>query len=132
MANRMLARARKSSFAADIAAAVSEAAGFAAWLHADMGDIGTARSYYRMAIDRARVAGQNLLAGYMLGSLAGFETDGSDPGLAFRLASEALGIGINYSSERVIEKARHFRRSYTGPASAYVQNFDEQLRSTIL
>jgi transcriptional regulator with XRE-family HTH domain len=267
MANRVLVRARKSPFAADIAAAVSEAAGFSAWLHADMHDIGTARSYYRMAIDLARLASQNLLAGYMIGSLAAFEIDGNAPGLAlsliaearrqigetphstpkawldviealglatigkaadarhalsraaktierdagsdpapwpwvfsfdepklagyralvavrlgrpadalacfadslsaaqsapkqratimlevataarqdgtkqrdservdeaFRLASEALSIGINYSSERVIEKARYFRRSYTGPDSAYAQNFDEKLRSTLL
>jgi transcriptional regulator with XRE-family HTH domain len=266
MANRMLSRARKSPFATDIAAAVSEAAGFAAWLHADMYDIGTARTYYRLAIDRARFAGQDLLAAYMLGSLAAFEIDINDTGPAlaliaearqqlggashptplawldsiealglacvgesdnadrtlgrasniiergessdsvpwpwvfafdhaklagyralvavrlnrpedalthfadslsgtqpapkqratvmlevataarqdgierkdseridesFRLASEALGIGITYSSERVMEKARRFRRSYLGPATIYSQNFDEQLRSTL-
>jgi hypothetical protein len=64
----MLARTGKTPFAADVAAAASEAAGFAAWLHADMYDIGSARAYYRMAIARARQAGQDLLAGYMLGS----------------------------------------------------------------
>lgn len=79
MANRQLARAAQSPFAADVAAAASEAAGFAAWLHADMHDIGSARAYYRMAIDRARRAGHDLLAGYMLGSLAAFEIDCGDP-----------------------------------------------------
>ncbi len=267
MANHLLSRARKSPFASEIAAAVSEAAGFAAWLHADMHDIGTARTYYRLAIDRARVARQDLLAGYMLGSLAAFEIDGDNPGLglaliaearrqigeaphptpqawlyaiealslaaigkaadadralikarkaieqgsesapvpwpwvfsfdqpklagyqalvavrlnrpadalaffadslsatqpapkqraavmfevataarqdgidkrdservdeSFRLASEALGIGIAYSSERVIEKARRFRRNYMGPATSHVRNFDDQLRTTLL
>lgn len=267
MANHLLTRARKSPFAVDIAAAVSEAAGFAAWLHADMHDIGTARTYYRLAIDRARFARQDLLAGYMLGSLAAFEIDGDDPGLglaliaearrqigeapnptprawldaiealslaaigkaaeadgallrawkaidkgsesapvpwpwvfpfdqpklagyqalvavrlnrpaealaafadslsaaqpapkqratimlevataarqdgmrqkdnerideSFRLAAEALGIGIAYSSERVIEKARRFRRNYKGSSTSHVRNFDEQLRSTLL
>jgi hypothetical protein len=267
MANHLLSRARKSPFAADIAAAVSEAAGFAAWLHADMHDIGTARTYYRLAIDRARLARQNLLAAYMLGSLAAFEIDGDDPGLglaliaearrqigeaphptphawldsiealslaaigkgadadnalsrarktverisepapvpwpwvfsfdqpklagyhalvsvrlerpddalaafadslsatqpapkqrattmlevataarqdgmrkndserideSFRLAAEALGIGIAYSSERVIEKARRFRRHYAGPGTSHVRSFDEKLRSTLL
>jgi transcriptional regulator with XRE-family HTH domain/HAMP domain-containing protein len=267
MANRLLSRARKSPFATDIAAAVSEAAGFAAWLYADMYDIGTARTYYRLAIDRARLAKQRLLAAYMLGSLAAFEIDGDDPGLglaliaearrqigdalhstpqawldsiealslaaigkgadadnalsrarkavergsesapvpwpwvfsfdkpklagyralvavrlerptdalaafadslsatqpapkqratimlevamaarqdgmrkndrerideSFRLASEALGIGIAYSSERVIEKARLFRRNYAGPGTSYVRSFDEKLRSTLL
>ena len=267
MANHLFARAHKSPFAADIAAAVSEAAGFAAWLHADMYDIGTARTYYRLAIDRARFARQDLLAGYMLGSLAAFEIDGNDPSLglaliaearrqigdtphptpqawldaiealslaamgkaadadgallrawktigkgsesasvpwpwvfsfdqpklagyqalaavrlnrpaealaafadslsatqpapkqratimlevataarqdgmaqkdderideSFRLASEALGIGVSYSSERLIEKARCFRRNYTGPSTNHVRTFDEQLRSTLL
>src|SRR5580700_7516923 len=89
MANHLFSRARKSLFATDIAAAVSEAAGFAAWLHADMHDIGTARTYYRLAIDRARLAGQDLLAGYMLGSLAAFEIDGDDPGLGLALIAEA-------------------------------------------
>jgi transcriptional regulator with XRE-family HTH domain len=267
MANRVLARARQSPFAADLAAAVSEAAGFAAWLHADMRDIGTARTYYRLAIDRARFAGQDLLAGYMLGSLAAFEIEGEDPGLglaligqarrqigetphptpqawldciealglaatgkgadadlalvraqraieggsgaspvpwpwvfsfdqpklagyralvavrlgrpadalscfadsltatqpapkqratvmlevataacqdgteqkdservdeSFRLASEALALGVSYSSERVIDKARRFRRTYEGPATAHVRGFDERLRSTLV
>jgi transcriptional regulator with XRE-family HTH domain len=266
MSNRLLSRARKSPFASDIAGAVSETAGFAAWLHADMHDTGTARTYYRLAIDRARLAGKDLLAGYMLGSLAAFEIDSGDPSLAlaltaearrqmgefshptpqawldcvealslahlgrgddadqalrrasraiegpgsepvpwpwvfsfdrpklagyralvavrlnrpeealtcfadslsatqpapkqraiimlevataarqegmkkkdteridesFRLAAEALSIGILYSSERVTERARHFRRSYDGPVTDYTRNFDEQLRSTLV
>ena len=89
MANRLLARADKTPYAADVAAAASEAAGFAAWLHADMYDIGSARAYYRMAIGRARQAGQDLLAGYMLGSLAAFEIDGGDPELGLTLVGEA-------------------------------------------
>jgi hypothetical protein len=251
-----------------VAAAASEAAGFAAWLHADMYDIGSARAYYRMAISRARQAGQDLLAGYMLGSLAAFETDGGDPELgltligearqqigatphpsprawldatealsfatarrdsdaashalaraaraidqdrrtepppwpwvfpfdhaklagyralvavrltrpgdalaafteslsaaqpapkqravimlevataarqdgtarrdsdrideSFRLACEALGVGTAYSSERIVDRARRFRREYTGPATSYVRDFDDQLRSALL
>jgi hypothetical protein len=47
-------------------------------------------------------------------------------------AAEALGIGIAYSSERVIEKVRRFRRGYTGPGTFHVRNFDERLRSTLL
>jgi transcriptional regulator with XRE-family HTH domain len=267
MANRMLARASRTPYAADVAAAASEAAGFAAWLHADMYDIGTARAYYRMAIDRASRAGHDLLAGYMLGSLAVFEIDGGDPELgvtliagarqqigaafhpaprawldaiealglaaarhdgeaamraltraaktieqnrrpepppwpwvfpfdhgklagyhalvavrltrpaealaafaeslsgaqpapkqravvmlevataacqdgmarrdsdrvdeAFRLACEALGVGISYSSERVIERARRFRREYSGQPTSYVREFDDQLRAAL-
>jgi hypothetical protein len=48
---------------------------------------------------------------------------------AFRLAGEALAMGVTYSSERVIERARRFRRGYTGPDNSYVREFDEQLRS---
>jgi transcriptional regulator with XRE-family HTH domain len=267
LANHLLARAGRTRYAAQIAAAASEAAGFAAWLHADMYDIGTARAYYRLAIDRARRAGQDLLAGYMLGSLAAFETDDGDSELglslitdarqqigptshpvprawldatealslaaarrdgdaatlaltragkaidedrrsepppwpwvflfdhaklagyralvavrltrpadalaafaesfsaaqpapkqhavvmlevataacqdgtarrdsdrvdeAFRLACEALGVGVSYSSERVIERARRFRRGYSGPATGYVREFDDQLRTAM-
>jgi transcriptional regulator with XRE-family HTH domain len=266
MANRLLARASRTPFSADVAAAASEAAGFAAWLHADMYDLGTARAYYRMAIDRARRAGQDLLAGYMLGSLAAFEIDSGDPefGLtliadarqqigatphpaprawldatealslaaarrdsdaahalaraamiieqnrgsepppwpwvfpfdhaklagyralvavrlnrpadalaafteslsaaqpapkqravamlevataarqegtsrhdsdridaAFRLACEALSVGITYSSERVIERARCFRREYSGPVTSCIREFDDQIRTVL-
>jgi transcriptional regulator with XRE-family HTH domain len=267
MANRLLTRARNSPFAADVAAAASEAAGFAAWLHADMYDIGTARNYYRLAIDRARRTEQDLLAGYMLGSLAAFEIEGGDSGQglvliaearrmigatshptprawldatealglatmggdgsaadqallraaaaietsrgslqppwpwvfpfdgaklagyralvavrlnrpdvalaafaeslsaaqpapkqraivmlevataarqdgtgrkdsdrideAFRLACEAVGIGETYSSERVIERSRRFRREYAGPTTSYVREFDDRLRTAM-
>jgi transcriptional regulator with XRE-family HTH domain len=266
MANRLLARSARTPYAADISAAASEAAGFAAWLHADMHDTGTARAYYHMAIDRAHRAGNDLLAGYMLGSLATFETDSGDPhhGLdliaaarkqigpkphsaplawidaieavalaavrldgqanealtrsartidldrhadpppwpwvfpfdhaklagyralaavrlgrpaealaafteslsatqpapkqraivmlevataacqaatvnhdtdrvdeAFQLASEALGAGVTYSSERVIERARRFRRDYAGPATIRTSEFDHQLRTAL-
>jgi hypothetical protein len=78
MANRMLGRARGPGIAADVAAALSEAAGLAGWLHTDMCDLGTARHYYRLAVDAARHTGHDLLAGYMLGSLAAFEIDAGD------------------------------------------------------
>jgi hypothetical protein len=39
---------------------------------------------------------------------------------SFRLATEALGIGIAYSSDRVIEKARRFRRDYAGPSTGWL------------
>ena len=73
-----------------VAAALSEAAGFAGWLHADMCDRGTARGYYRLAVGAARRAGpDDLLAGYMLGSLAAFEIDNGDPVTGLRLAERA-------------------------------------------
>src|SRR5258708_8043292 len=63
MARRMLGHDQGSG----VAAALSEAAGFAGWLHADMCDRGTARGYYRLAVGAARRAGHDLLAGDMLG-----------------------------------------------------------------
>ncbi|GAA1080162.1 helix-turn-helix domain-containing protein [Nocardiopsis composta] len=89
LAGRTLKRAQGTPFAADVAAAASEAAGFAAWLHADMGDAGSARAFYRASVDRARRAGQRLLDVYMLGSLAAFEIDADDPALGLSLAHEA-------------------------------------------
>ncbi|HEY7146270.1 MAG TPA: helix-turn-helix transcriptional regulator [Streptosporangiaceae bacterium] len=265
MASRVLARTRAAR--REVAAAVSEAAGLAAWLHADMCDLGTARMYYRMAVDAARHAGHDLLAGYMLGSLAAFEIEAGDPvsglGLAerartqlsksehpaphawlgaieavghatagadgyaadkalhraedaagssqaqmpppwpwlfpfdhaklagyralvcvrlrrpgdalaafaeslagprpapkqramvmlevatacchegmadrdttrvdeaFRLASEAVAAGARFGSERVIQRSRQFRRGYPGPATAQIQDFDRQFKSTL-
>jgi transcriptional regulator with XRE-family HTH domain len=266
MTHRLLARTRRSPLVGGVAAALSEAAGLAAWLHADMCDIGTARTYYRLAVDGARQAGHDLLAGYMLGSLAAFEIDTGDPvlgltlvararrqighaahptpqawlasiealghatarkdgtaagealgraagaagsaaavpppwpwlfpfdqaklagyralvavrlerpaealaafaesliavqpapkqraiimlevataasqdgarqkdtariGEAFQLAAEALGVGTMYSSERVIQRARAFRRDYGGPVTSQVRDLDQQLQSTL-
>jgi transcriptional regulator with XRE-family HTH domain len=89
MTQRILARTRRSPLAGGVAAALSEAAGLAAWLHADMCDIGTARTYYRLAVDGARQAGHELLAGYMLGSLAAFEIDTGDPLIGLTLVARA-------------------------------------------
>src|SRR5260370_18317367 len=77
MANRLLARAGKTPYAADVAAAASEAAGFAAWLHADMYDIGSARAYYRRAIGRAPQAGPDPPAGHTLRGRAPVESSAS-------------------------------------------------------
>jgi transcriptional regulator with XRE-family HTH domain len=89
MAHRMLGHEHGRGPDVGVAAALSEAAGFAGWLHADMCDRGTARSYYRMAVSAARRAGHDLLAGYMLGSLAAFEVDNGDPATGLRLAAQA-------------------------------------------
>ena len=51
---------------------------------------------------------------------------------SFRLACEALAVGVTYSSERIVDRARRFRREYTGPATSYVRDFDDQLRSALL
>lgn len=60
-----------------------------------------------------------------------FEKDRDRVREAFRLAAEAIHIGVTYSSERVIQHARGFRRGYGGPITEHVADFDEQLRSTL-
>jgi transcriptional regulator with XRE-family HTH domain len=102
MANRALGRTRGPGVAADVAASLSEAAGLAGWLHTDMCDQGTARYYYRLAVDAARHAGHDLLAGYMLGSPAAFEIDTGDHAAGLRLISRAREqmAGENHSTPR--------------------------------
>lgn len=57
--------------------------------------------------------------------------DSDRAGEAFRLAREALDTGLAYSSERIIDRARRFRRAYTGPVTSDVRAFDHQLRSVL-
>ena len=118
MAKRMLGQARGRRVAADVAAALSEAAGLAGWLHTDMCDHGAARFYYRLAADAAHHAGHDLLAGYMLGSLAAFEMDTGD---------YTGGLGL---IARVIQRSRIFRRDYAGPVTSSVQAFDRRVHAT--
>jgi transcriptional regulator with XRE-family HTH domain len=72
MATRMQAGIGDPVSATAMAAAVSEVAGLAGWLHWDMHDLGSARRSYRTAVEHAQRAGDSLLTGYMLGSLASF------------------------------------------------------------
>jgi hypothetical protein len=51
---------------------------------------------------------------------------------SFRLACEALGVGVAYSSERIVDRARRFRREYAGPVTSSVRDFDDQLHSALL
>ncbi|MFI7151208.1 hypothetical protein ACIBO2_40345 [Nonomuraea sp. NPDC050022] len=89
LANRVLGCASRSPYADEVRSALSEAAGFAAWVHADMQDTGSARFYYRRAIDSARQADNALLAAYMIGSLAAFEIDADDPLTGLNLLARA-------------------------------------------
>lgn len=56
-----------------IAAVGSEVASLAGWLAWDMGDNGSARTWYGGSIKAARRSGDRLLTAYQLGSLAQFE-----------------------------------------------------------
>jgi hypothetical protein len=58
-----------------LAAVGSEAAGLAGWLSWDMGDHGSARTWYGSAIKAAGRSGNRLLAAYQMGSLAQLEAD---------------------------------------------------------
>jgi hypothetical protein len=60
------------------------------------------------------------------------ERDAAQVDEAFRLAREALDLGMAYASERVMQLARRFRREYKGPTTQRVQDFDDQLRLTLL
>ncbi|MFI0418876.1 hypothetical protein [Spongiactinospora sp. 9N601] len=88
VARAVLARSATSPLRGQLLSVIAEAAGFAAWLHADMADAGSARTYYRVGIDAARRSGHGLLTGYLVGSLAQFEADG-DPRLALLLLGRA-------------------------------------------
>jgi len=56
--------------ASQLAAAASEAAGLAAWLAVDQADGAAAGQHYRQAVGYARRSGSDVLAAYMLGSMA--------------------------------------------------------------
>nr|WP_046468196.1 helix-turn-helix transcriptional regulator [Allosalinactinospora lopnorensis] len=121
LTGRALGRAQHTPFAPDIAAAASEAAGFAAWLHADMGDSGSARSYYRSAITRARQSGHHLLDVYMLGSLSAFEIEAEDPELGLGLAAEAgrrMGANAHPTAKAWLSCVRALGHAALGDESA--------------
>ncbi|WP_017586914.1 helix-turn-helix domain-containing protein [Nocardiopsis ganjiahuensis] len=99
LSEQMLGNARGTPFHTELSAAASEASGFAAWLNADLGDMGSARMHYRTAVVRARQAGMRLLDVYMLGSLAAFEIDvAEDP---------ELGLGLVQEAEHVLGPTAH-------------------------
>ncbi|MGP8301620.1 hypothetical protein ACTPOK_27605 [Streptomyces inhibens] len=72
-----------------LAAVGSEAAGLAAWLSWDMGDFGSARTWYGSAIKAARAAGDPLLTAYQTGSLAQFEAHAGNAAQALNLTRRA-------------------------------------------
>lgn len=76
---------------ARMSAAVAEAAGLAAWLHADLAEPGHARRFYKMAVTTARQAHNPLLAVYVQGSLGQNATLAGDPVQGLRLIRDAAG-----------------------------------------
>lgn len=72
-----------------LAAVGSEAASLAGWLAWDMGDNGSARTWYGSAIKAAKAAGNPLLTAYQTGSLAQFEAHAGNGVQALNLAAKA-------------------------------------------
>lgn len=73
----------------DVAAAVSETAGLAAWLEWDGSNIGNARSNYLLAMRTAKRSGNDLLGAYMTGSLASMTISTWDAAEGFVLLRQA-------------------------------------------
>jgi len=74
-----------------LAAAASEAAGFAAWLAVDQADDAAAGQLYRRAVGYAQRSGSEVLAAYMLGSMALWAAETGRGGEARRLIGRAKG-----------------------------------------
>lgn len=84
--------ARSDAHRARLAAVGSETASFAGWLAWDMGDHGSARTWYGASIRAARSAGDPLLAAYQAGSLAQFEAHAGNAAQALSLAGRARKV----------------------------------------
>ena len=84
-----VARSVPTARRAQLAGIGSEAASLAAWLAWDMGDNGSARTWYGSAIKAARSAGDPLLAAYQLGSFAQFEAHAGNGAQALTLVGTA-------------------------------------------
>ncbi|MET8544059.1 helix-turn-helix transcriptional regulator [Kitasatospora sp. NPDC004799] len=86
---QLIQRASATGDRSRLAAVGSEAASFAGWLAWDMGDHGSARSWYGQAVTAARLARVNLLVAYQLGSLAQFEAHAGNGAQALSLTGKA-------------------------------------------
>lgn len=94
LAQTVAGEAEDRTTRARLAAVGSEAASLAGWLSWDMGDYGSARTWYGTAIKAARSSSDRLLAAYQMGSLAQFEahTGNASQGLTLtRSARRQLG-----------------------------------------
>ncbi|MFC4331399.1 hypothetical protein ACFPC0_27200 [Streptomyces andamanensis] len=72
-----------------LAAVGSEVASLAGWLAWDMGDNGSARTWYGSAVKAARSSGDRLLTAYQAGSLAQFEAHSGNGTEALNLTGRA-------------------------------------------
>ncbi|RBM15869.1 helix-turn-helix domain-containing protein [Streptomyces sp. PT12] len=72
-----------------LAAAGSEVASLAGWLSWDMGDLGSARTWYGSSVAAARRSADRLLTAYQLGSLAQLEAHVENAAAALNLTRSA-------------------------------------------
>lgn len=72
-----------------LSAALSEVAGLAAWVHADLVEPAKTRHLYKMSVAAARDSGQQLLAIYMQGSLGQYAAGAGDPINGIRIIRDA-------------------------------------------
>jgi hypothetical protein len=79
----------------NLAAALSEASGFAAWLSFDLHDHTAAQAHYTDAVQYAQRSGSNVLAAYMLGSMSYWAASLGNLSEAVRLLGQAKGLEIS-------------------------------------
>ena len=79
----------------NLAAALSEASGFAAWLSFDLHDHTAARAHYADAIRYAQRSRSNVLAAYMLGSMSYWTASIGNVSDAVRLLGQAKRLDIS-------------------------------------
>jgi tetratricopeptide (TPR) repeat protein len=91
-AARLADEAPTSKLGTRLAAAASEASGFAGWLALDLGDHGAARRHYDEAIKRAHQAERPLLAAYMVGSMSLWAAELGNGNEAVALSEQAYGL----------------------------------------
>jgi tetratricopeptide (TPR) repeat protein len=91
-AARLADDASSSTLRSRLAAAASEASGFAGWLALDLGDHTAARHHYNEAIKRAHQAERPVLAAYMLGSMSLWAAELGNGNEAVALSEQAYGL----------------------------------------
>nr|WP_240968531.1 helix-turn-helix transcriptional regulator [Streptomyces sp. HNM0575] len=97
LAQTVASEAEDKTARAGLAAVGSEAASLADWLSWDMGDYGSARTWYGTAIKAARSSRDRLLTAYQMGSLAQFEA---------HTGNAAQGLSLTRSARRQLGPER--------------------------
>ena len=123
---------------ADVAAAVSETAGLAAWLEWDGSNTGNARSNYLLAMRAARRSGNELLGAYMTGSLASMAIASDDAAEGFVLLRQAraqLGLEPSAIADAWLlchEAVAHATAGDGRQAAALLQQADDRVERVAL